>query len=42
MGDAAASVVKSSPAWRPGKQNGQPVRVQYTISFAFSLADADQ
>ncbi len=42
MGDAAASAVKSSPAWRPGKQNGQSVRVQFTISFAFSLADADQ
>jgi len=42
MGDAAVSAIKSSPAWRPGKQNGQPVRVQYTIPFSFSLADADQ
>jgi protein TonB len=42
MGDAAKTAVQSSPAWKPGKQNGQSVRVQFTISFAFSLADADQ
>jgi protein TonB len=42
MGEAAAAAVKSSPAWKPGVQNGQKVRVQFTISFAFSLADADQ
>lgn len=42
MMDAAVAAIKSSPAWRPGKQNGQAVRVQFTISFAFSLADAEQ
>jgi protein TonB len=42
MEDAAVAAVKSSPSWKPGVQNGQKVRVQFTISFAFSLADADQ
>jgi len=42
MGDAAKAAVQSSPPWKPGVQNGQKVRCQFTISFAFSLADADQ
>jgi periplasmic protein TonB len=42
MMDAAVAAIKSSPAWKPGVQNGQKVRVQFTIQFAFSLADADQ
>ena len=32
-------VVKLSPPWNPGIQMGMPVRVQFTISFAFSIAD---
>jgi protein TonB len=38
MGDAAVAAIQQSPKWVPGTQNGRPVRVQYTISFAFSLA----
>jgi len=38
LGEEAVRVVKLSPPWRPGMQNGQPVRVQYTISFAFDLS----
>jgi TonB family protein len=39
MMDAAIQAIQQSPAWLPGIQNGRPVRVQFTISFAFSLAD---
>jgi len=39
MADAAVTAIQQSPKWVPGIQNGKPVRVQYTISFAFSLAD---
>jgi protein TonB len=41
IGDAAVQAVQQSPKWAAGIQNGRPVRVQFTISFAFSLADAD-
>lgn len=41
MGDAAVQAVQQSPRWVPGVQNGRPVRVQFTIQFAFSLADSD-
>ncbi|WP_158993284.1 energy transducer TonB [Mucilaginibacter sp. L196] len=37
--DEAVRVVSLSPPWTPGMQNGQPARVQYTISFGFSLAN---
>ena len=30
-------VIKASPPWIPGIQNGVPVRVQFTISFNFSV-----
>lgn len=42
MGDEAIRVVKGSPPWLPGVENGQVVRTQYTISFAFSFADGDK
>lgn len=32
-------VLKLAPAWKPGRQNGQNVRVQYTLPLSFSLAD---
>lgn len=41
MGEAITKVIQQSPPWIPGIQNGMPVRVQYTISFAFSLADSN-
>lgn len=31
----AVRVVKAMPKWNPGKQNGKPVRVQYTIPVSF-------
>lgn len=33
----ALRVLKLAPAWKPGKQNGQPVRVKYTIPIVFML-----
>ena len=33
----ALRVVSSMPAWTPGMQNGEAVRVQYTIPVAFQL-----
>jgi len=33
----AARVVKSMPKWIPGKQNGAPVRVKYTVPVTFRL-----
>ena len=33
----AIRVIKSSPNWKPGKQRGQNVRVQYTFPINFAL-----
>ncbi|HXI00450.1 MAG TPA: TonB family protein [Sphingobacteriaceae bacterium] len=35
--EEAVRVLKKSPAWAPGIQNGRPVRVQYTIPILFQL-----
>lgn len=32
-------VIKAMPKWKPGKQNGQPVRVYYTLPVRFKLED---
>ncbi|MCD8742441.1 TonB family protein [Mucilaginibacter roseus] len=37
----ALRVLKASPKWSPGMQNGKPVRVQYTVPIAFNLPAAD-
>ncbi|WP_448698424.1 energy transducer TonB [Mucilaginibacter sp. AW1-3] len=39
LGEEAIRVLKMSPHWKPGVQNGKPVRVQYTIPVNFSLGD---
>ncbi|MCD8740946.1 TonB family protein [Mucilaginibacter roseus] len=36
--EEAVRVLKKSPKWSPGIQNGRPVRVQYTVPIAFNLA----
>ncbi|MCC8409410.1 TonB family protein [Mucilaginibacter sp. UR6-1] len=36
--EEAMRVLKKSPKWSPGIQNGRPVRVQYTVPIAFNLA----
>ncbi|MGZ3764948.1 MAG: energy transducer TonB [Mucilaginibacter sp.] len=33
----AIRVIKASPNWNPGTQNGRPVRVVYTVPINFSL-----
>lgn len=35
----ALRVLKLAPAWKPGQQNGHPVRVKYTIPIVFQIAD---
>jgi protein TonB len=34
----AVRALKSSPKWKPGIQNGRPVRVQYSVPVSFALA----
>ncbi len=36
-GDEAVRVLKKSPKWKPGIQNGRPVRVQYTLPIKLNL-----
>jgi protein TonB len=36
--EEAVRVLKNSPKWKPGIQNGRPVRVQYSVPIAFTLA----
>lgn len=33
----AVRVIKSMPAWKPGKMNGKPVRVKFTLPVVFRL-----
>jgi len=37
LGDEVLRVMKLSPKWKPGTQNGQLVRVQYTVPVNFAL-----
>ena len=37
LDEEAIRVIKGSPKWNPGTQNGEPVRVRYTIPFSFYL-----
>jgi len=39
MDEEAIRVLKLAPAWKPGIQNGQPVRVKYNIPINFQLSD---
>jgi len=38
-GEEAMRVLKLSPKWDPGIQNGHPVRVAYCVPIAFTLSD---
>jgi protein TonB len=38
-GEEAERVLKMSPHWKPGIQNGKAVRFQYTVPVNFSLGD---
>ena len=35
--EEAVRVVKSMPKWNPGRQNGEPVRVKYSVPVFFRL-----
>ncbi len=37
LGMAAKKVIASLPQWKPGKQNGRPVKVLYTVPVKFNL-----
>jgi len=37
LNNEAKEVIAQAPSWEPGKQRGQPVRVQFTIPVAFNL-----
>jgi len=37
--EEAVRVLKMAKAWKPGQQNGQPVRVKYSIPINFQLTD---
>ena len=39
-GEEAVRVIKMMPPWKPGKMNGEPVKVRYTIPVKFSLHNA--
>jgi TonB family protein len=39
--EEAVRVLKLSPKWNPGTQNGKPVRVAYSVPIAFALATDD-
>ena len=40
-GEEAARMLKTSPNWKPGIQNGKPVRVQFTLPIQLNLAVKD-
>ena len=37
LDEEAIRVVKAMPAWKPGKQNGEPVNVKYSVPITFKL-----
>src|ERR1700743_114256 len=41
LDEEAVRVLKSAPAWKPGIQNGHPVRVKFTMPITFQLNDQD-
>lgn len=40
--EEAVRVLRASPKWKPGIQNGRPVRVAYTMPISFALQQEDQ
>lgn len=40
--EEALRVVRSMPAWTPGKQRGEAVRVQYNLPIRFTLAQEEK
>jgi protein TonB len=40
--EEAVRVLRNAPRWKPGIQNGRPVRVQYQVPVSFALQQEDQ
>ena len=40
LDQAAVDAIKSAPDWKPGKQRGKKVKVQFTIPIVFKLSDS--
>ena len=40
--EEAMRVLRNAPKWKPGIQNGRPVRVQYNVPISFALQQEDQ
>jgi len=40
--EEAVRVLRAAPKWKPGIQNGRPVRVQYNVPITFTLTSDDQ
>jgi protein TonB len=40
--EEAVRVLRNAPKWKPGIQNGRPVRVQYQVPVSFALQQDDQ
>jgi len=40
--EEAMRVLRNAPHWKPGIQNGRPVRVQYNVPISFTLQSEDQ
>jgi len=38
----AVRILEMSPAWKPGSQDGKPVRVQYSVPISFTLEGNDR
>ncbi len=41
LDEEALRVLKLAPAWKPGIQNGHPVRVRYNIPISFVIPDSE-
>ncbi|HTE00581.1 MAG TPA: TonB family protein [Mucilaginibacter sp.] len=41
LDEEAVRVLKLAPAWKPGIQNGKPVRVKFTLPINFVIPDSD-
>lgn len=37
LGEQMVNAVKKSPKWKPGQQNGKPVRTRYVLPIAFNI-----
>jgi len=41
LDEEAIRVLKLAPAWKPGIQNGKPVRVKFTLPISFMIPDSE-